>query len=65
MYDRRLKRKEVEKALRKMGWWLLRHGRKHDIWTDGEWEEAIPRHAEINDKLARHILRKAERGGRS
>ena len=52
-----MKRRELEKALRRVGWTFLRH----DIWTDGEREEAIPRHAEINEKLARAILRKAGR----
>jgi mRNA interferase HicA len=58
-----MKKHELEKALRRLGWKFLRPGRKHDIWTDGEREEAIPRHAEINEKLARTILRRA--GGRN
>ena len=53
-----MKRKELENALIKRGWWFLRHGSKHDIWTDGNRQEPIPRHTEINDKLARSILRK-------
>lgn len=56
-----MKRRKLEKALRQLGWEFLRHGRKHDVWTDGEREEAIPRHAEINEKLARAILRRARR----
>jgi len=47
-----------------MGWWFLRHGGRHDVWTDGEREEPIPRHTEINEKLARSILRKAKKGGK-
>ncbi|MGB5574485.1 MAG: hypothetical protein WBO69_13980 [Thermoanaerobaculia bacterium] len=38
-----------------------RHGGKHDIWTDGERIEAIPRHAEINERLASTILKQAKR----
>jgi hypothetical protein len=30
------------------------------VWTDGEWLEYVPRHAEINEYLARKILKKAE-----
>ena len=52
------KRKALEAELKKMGWWLERHGGRHDIWTDGERQEPIPRHAEINEKLARAIIKK-------
>ena len=57
VYIHDMKRKELEKALIKRGWWFLRHGGRHDIWTDGNRQEPIPRHAEINEKLARSILR--------
>ena len=56
-----MKKRELEKLLRQLGWQFLRHGGKHDIWTNGEQEEAIPRHAEINEKLARLILRRVRR----
>jgi mRNA interferase HicA len=55
-----VKRRELEKALRQLGWEFIRHGGKHDIWTDGKREEAIPRHAEIHEKLAQAILRRAK-----
>ena len=29
------------------------------IWTEGKEEEPVPRHSEINEILARKILRKA------
>ncbi|MGB3562291.1 MAG: type II toxin-antitoxin system HicA family toxin [Thermoanaerobaculia bacterium] len=56
-----MKRRELERALRKLGWSFLRHGGKHDVWTDGERQEAIPRHAEISERLAREILKRAKR----
>jgi len=56
-----MRRKDLEKALRDLGWWFLRHGGKHDVWTDGERIEAIPRHAEINERLASAILKRAKR----
>jgi mRNA interferase HicA len=36
-----------------------RHGGNHDVWTNGEREEAIPRHRDINERLALAILRRA------
>ena len=54
-----MKRRDLEQRLRALGWKLLRHGRKHDIWSNCEREEAIPRHSEVNEKLAKAILRRA------
>jgi len=34
---------------------------KHDLWSDGEQQEAVPRHVEINEKLATAILTRARR----
>jgi len=56
-----MKRKLLEAELKRLGWWLLRHGGNHDIWTDGNRQEPIPRHSEINEKLARSILNKAKK----
>ncbi len=60
-----MKRNKLENELTKLGWWLLRHGGNHDIWSDGDRQEPIPRHNEISEKLARSILRKAKKGGQS
>ncbi|MCX5867265.1 MAG: type II toxin-antitoxin system HicA family toxin [Proteobacteria bacterium] len=46
--------------LKNLGWWLSRHGKKHDVWTDGERETAVPRHVEINEYTAKAILKEAE-----
>ncbi|CAN2039680.1 mRNA interferase HicA [Candidatus Magnetomoraceae bacterium gMMP-15] len=56
-----MKKRELEKILRRLGWKFLRHGGKHDIWTNEKREEAIPRHAEINERLARTIIQRAKR----
>ncbi|MBI2822166.1 MAG: toxin-antitoxin system, toxin component, HicA family protein [Acidobacteria bacterium] len=56
-----MKRRELERQLRSLGWKLLRHGRKHDVWSDGEQQEAVPRHTEISEKLAMAILTRARR----
>ena len=58
-----MKKRDLENHLRKLGWRFLRHGGKHDVWTDGEREEAIPRHREINERLAQVILRRAKKRG--
>ncbi|MEO8382443.1 MAG: type II toxin-antitoxin system HicA family toxin [Acidobacteriota bacterium] len=54
-----MKRRELEQKLGACGWRFLRSGGRHDVWTDGEREEAVPRHREINENLARAILRRA------
>ncbi len=56
-----MKRRELERRLRSLGWRFVRHGGKHDVWSDGEREETVPRHAEINEKLATVILTRAKR----
>lgn len=44
-----MKRRELEKKLLNLGWKLARHGSKHDIWANGEYEIAVPRNVEINE----------------
>ncbi|MDO4485705.1 MAG: type II toxin-antitoxin system HicA family toxin [Bacillota bacterium] len=53
-----MKRRDLEKKLKEAGWYLLRNGADHDIWTNGKNIEPIPRHKEINERLAKAILRK-------
>ena len=57
-----MKRKELERRLRKLGWKLERHGGKHDVWSngDGSFKEYVPRHPDVHELLARAILRRAE-----
>lgn len=61
VYTSSVKRRDLEKELTDLGWWFLRRGGRHDVWTDGEREEAIPRHREINEQLARAILRRIQK----
>ena len=54
-----MKRRDFVKKLTKAGCELLRHGGKHDIYhnpSSGR-SEPVPRHREINELLARKILR--------
>ncbi|MBI4819897.1 MAG: type II toxin-antitoxin system HicA family toxin [Deltaproteobacteria bacterium] len=54
-----MKRRELEQKLSELGWRFLRRGGRHDIWTNGQREIAVPRHREINEYTARAILREA------
>ena len=58
-----MKRRDLERQLRVLGWNLTRHGARHDVWAKGERELVVPRHVEINEYTAKAILREA-RGGR-
>jgi predicted RNA binding protein YcfA (HicA-like mRNA interferase family) len=52
-----MKRKELVKQLLKAGCVLFRHGAKHDVYmneSNGK-KQPVPRHAEIDDMLAKHI----------
>jgi mRNA interferase HicA len=55
-----MKRQKLDKKLQKFGWRFDRHGRKHDIWTNGELEIAMPRHREINEYTAKAIIKEAK-----
>lgn len=55
-----MKKRDLEKRLQENGWMFLRHGGNHDVWTDGNRIEPIPRHKEINERLAKAIIRKLE-----
>lgn len=48
----------LDSAIRKGGFVLKRHGNDHDIYVRGEEEEQIPRHREVNERLAKAILRR-------
>ena len=47
-----MKKRDLEKELRRLGWWLKREGGNHEIWTNGEDTEPVPRHREIKENLA-------------
>ncbi|MDR2366446.1 MAG: type II toxin-antitoxin system HicA family toxin [Zoogloeaceae bacterium] len=53
-----MKRKNLIKMLEAKGWFLKEHGGKHDKYTNGEETEMIPRHNEINELLAKSIIRR-------
>ena len=53
-----MKRRDLIQLLEANGWQLIRHGEKHDIWAKGDRWESIPRHREIDEQLARAIIRR-------
>jgi mRNA interferase HicA len=54
-----VKRRALEKKLKELRWRFLRSGGKHDVWTNGEMEEFVPRHNEIGEGLASKIVKRA------
>jgi predicted RNA binding protein YcfA (HicA-like mRNA interferase family) len=54
-----MKRTDLERKLRVAGCYLKREGRSHSLWINPKTGtiEAVPRHAEIKEPLARKILR--------
>jgi len=54
-----MKRRDLIKKIEKMGCIFIRHGGKHDWYQNPRTKisQPIPRHREINDKLAKHILK--------
>ena len=58
VYNTRMKRRDLIKRLEAAGFRFDRHGGKHDIYKRGRDEEQVPRHTEINEMLAKAILRK-------
>jgi predicted RNA binding protein YcfA (HicA-like mRNA interferase family) len=54
-----MKRKDLIRQLDNMGCILVRHGAKHDWYHNPETKQSqpVPRHNEINENLARHILK--------
>ncbi len=54
-----MKRRELEKRLRIAGCVLKREGASHSLWINPRTGaiEAVPRHTEIKEPLAKKILR--------
>jgi predicted RNA binding protein YcfA (HicA-like mRNA interferase family) len=55
-----LKRKNLIEELERMGCVFIRHGGKHDWYQNPKTKvcQPIPRHGEINESLAKHIIKK-------
>ncbi len=53
-----MKRRDLIKKLEAANFVFFRHGSNHDIYKRGNDEEKVPRHREINESLAKAIIRK-------
>lgn len=53
-----MKRRDLIKLLEKNGWTFDRDGGNHDIYIKGTQSEAIGRHREINEILAKKIIKR-------
>ncbi len=54
-----MKRRNLIRELDKLGCIMIRHGSKHDWYMnpDTKISQPIPRHTEINEYLAQHIIK--------
>lgn len=53
-----MKTKDLIKLLEKNGWTFVRHGGNHDVYGKGKELESVPRHSEINELLAKAIIKR-------
>ena len=54
-----MKRRKLEQKLRRAGCYMKREGKEHSLWINpGNGNiEAVPRHSEIKETLAKKILK--------
>jgi len=54
-----MKRGALLKKIKAIGCVFVKHGKKHDVYKNPRtgFEERIPRHIDINENLAKHIIR--------
>jgi len=59
-----MKRRDLERRLRFAGCYLKREGSSHSLWINPKSgvSEAVPRHNEIKEPLARRILKRLGAG---
>ena len=60
-----MKRRQLIRRLTTMGCVLIRRGGKHDWYQNPvtKVSQPVPRHAEIKDPLAQHIIKMLQRDG--
>lgn len=55
-----MKQRDLIKKLEDGGFIFERHGSNHDVYVRGTEREEVPRHKEINEKLAKAVLRRRD-----
>jgi mRNA interferase HicA len=57
-----MKRKKLIKKISAAGCVLVRHGARHDLYRNPKTgkKQPVPRHDEIDENLAKHILKELE-----
>lgn len=53
-----MKQKDLIRLLERNGWYKAREGGNHIVYTNGKDIEAIPRHKEIAEMLAKKIIQR-------
>lgn len=53
-----MKRRDLIKRLEDGGFVFERHGSNHDVYARGGEKEEIPRHKEIDERLAKAIIKR-------
>ncbi len=53
-----MKQRDLVKKLEDAGFIFERHGSNHDIYVRGEEKEEVPRHKEIDERLAKAIIKR-------
>lgn len=53
-----MKTKDLIKLLERNGWKFKRHGANHDVYVKGSERESIVRHKEIDELLAKAIIKR-------
>lgn len=53
-----MKKRDLINRLKAKGWWLLREGADHHIYTDGEHIQPVPRSPETKEGTAKKIIKR-------
>ena len=53
-----MKQKDLVEMLKRNGFTFERHGGDHDLYIRGHERETVPRHREIDERLAKAIIRR-------
>ncbi len=53
-----MKQRDLLNRFLRNGWWVLREGGNHTVVTNGKEVEAIPRHKEISEALAKALIKR-------